>query len=270
MEINHPNNQTKVIFIKEGNKQIFGDKIDFNYYESKFSFKDSEDISQSNTFRPISIEKIKYPKEWTVSSLQNFFIKASKETRELPLYAINAKNMNNIEDLRNSEDIYKQLLILYEKTSQNDVSFNADLIKSFNEQFERMTNNLIFSNIMFKEGVLPKKLKIFANKSELPIKQYIIYPELLKIKELYENQWNNNNYQLKENKDNNFNNNIEFEQNIEIEKNKNEDKKIDKEKPLSDYLIKFKKKEILNEKKKEPNNLDQNNNITYNINKQKF
>ena len=30
---------------------------------------------------------------------------------------------------------------------------------TFNDQFTKMTNNLLFSNIMFKEGILPKKLK---------------------------------------------------------------------------------------------------------------
>ena len=124
-------------------------------------------------------------------------MKASKETRELPLYAINAKIMNNIDDLRESEELYKQLLNLYEKTQEEDNSFIGDLINSFNEQFEKMTNNFIFSNIMFKDGVLPKKLKVVSNESELSNKQYIIYPGLTKVKRLSEKQWNINDPLLK-------------------------------------------------------------------------
>ena len=55
--IDYPNNQRKAIIIKEGNKPIFSDKTDINYYESQFSSKNFKNVAKSETFRPISIKK---------------------------------------------------------------------------------------------------------------------------------------------------------------------------------------------------------------------
>ena len=61
--------------------------------------------------------------------------------------------------LNETEKLYVKLLDLFEMTPIKDDSYIGDLIITFNEQFTKMTNNLLNSNIRFKEGVLPKKLK---------------------------------------------------------------------------------------------------------------
>ena len=194
--ISLPKGQRKAIIIKDGCNPIFSESLDIKYYSSQISLNKNEDFVKLNTFKTGSIPNIEYPEKWTISSLKDFFMKVAKDTRELPIYAIYAKIINNNKDLKESEELYKKLLNLYEKTPEKDDSFISDLIFSFNDQFEKMTINLIHSNIIFKEGVLPKKLKI--KKSELEsYSQYIISPKLLKIKELREKQWDIKKPQLK-------------------------------------------------------------------------
>ena len=73
-------------------------------------------------------------------------------------------------------------------TPIKDDSYIGELIMTFNEQFTKMTNNLLNSNIRFKEGVLPKKLKTDSIKLTESNKQYIISPKQLNINELPEKQ----------------------------------------------------------------------------------
>ena len=58
---------------------------------SKTSLEKGQDLSNINTFKTETIQDIKYPAYWSISSLNEFFIKSLKLTRELPLFAISAK-----------------------------------------------------------------------------------------------------------------------------------------------------------------------------------
>ena len=87
---------------------------------------------------------------WSIFSLNDFFMKSIKLTRELPLFAISAKLEKNTQSLNDTEKLYIKLLDLFETTPQKDESFVAELVLTFNDQFTKMTNNLIFSNIIFK------------------------------------------------------------------------------------------------------------------------
>ena len=117
---------------------------------------------------------------------------AIKQTRELPLFTISAKIEKDDKGLNEAEKLYVKLLDLFEMTPIKDDSYIGDLIMTFNEQFTKMTNNLLNSNIRFKEGVLPKKLKTDSIKFTESNKQYIISPKQLNINELPEKQWESN------------------------------------------------------------------------------
>ena len=183
-----PKTQNRAIILKEKTNSLLSDKIDTDYSLSKSSLNQGEDLSNISTFKTDTIPDIIYPPEWSIFSLNDFFMKSIKETRELPLFAISAKLEKNSNSLQQTEKLYVKLLDLFEKTPEVDDSYIGELILTFNEQFTKMTNNLIKSKIMFKEGVLPKKLKTDPSKGELN-KQYIIYPKELAINELVEKQW---------------------------------------------------------------------------------
>ena len=292
--LNSSKQKSKAIIIKEGNISLMSEDIKQDFSLSKELIKKEVYVGNTKIFKTCEIQDISYPKEWTISSLQNFYNEIIKITRELPLYAISAKIEKNEVKLRKTEKIYLKLLNIYEKTPENDDSFISDLVLDFTEQFKKITINLINSNIRFGE-ILPKKLKLtnFKKDSDLYNEQYIIYPKKKKIFELNEKQWeindkNNKKYNNQnENMDdylkeyyftsNNFISNandslyeieqvkekdIEMPQNLKEEKsNENENKEIpnfiNKEK-LEDFIIKQK----LNENtKKNFENINENQNI---------
>ena len=187
-----PKPQNKAIIIKEGSNSLLSDKITTNYSLSKSSLNKGEDLENISTFKTEIIQDITYPQEWSILSLNDFFMKSIKETRELPLFAISAKLEKNTNSLQLTEKLYVKLLDLFEKTPEKDDSYLGELILNFNDQFTKMTNNLLNSNIIFKEGVLPKKLKINTNQSGEINKQYIIFPKEVINNELQEKQWETN------------------------------------------------------------------------------
>ena len=63
----------------------------------------------------------------------------------------------------------------------------------------KWTNNLLYSNIIFKEGVLLKKLKTNPSKFREINKQYIISPKEVILNELNEKQWEANNININNN-----------------------------------------------------------------------
>jgi hypothetical protein len=189
---NLPKSKNKVIIYKEGGKSLLSDKTDTNFDLSKSSLKLGEDLSNTSTFKAELIQNIKYPDKWSILSLNEFFMKSIKLTRELPLFAISAKIENNSQSLNETEKLYVKLLDLFEKCPEKDESFIGELVMTFNEQFTKMTNNLLNSNIMFKEGVLPIKLKTSTNKLAQSNKQYIIVPKEIPIIEIQEKHWESN------------------------------------------------------------------------------
>ena len=84
---------------------------------------------------------------------------AIKQIRELPLFIISAKIEKDNKALNETEKLYVKLLDLFEITLIKDDYYIGELIMTFNEQFTKMINNLLNSNIRFKKGLLPKKLK---------------------------------------------------------------------------------------------------------------
>jgi len=193
-----PKTKKKAIIYKEGGKSLLSDKTDTNFSLSASSLNKGEDLSKISTFKAELIQDIIYPPKWSIFSLNDFFMKSIKLTRELPLFAISAKLENNIQSLNKTEKLYIKLLDLFETTPQKDESFIGELVLTFNDQFTKMTNNLIFSNIMFKEGILPKKLKTNTDKLGQSNKQYIIVPKEINLNEPNEKQWESN--FIKENK----------------------------------------------------------------------
>ena len=182
-------NQNKAIIVKKGINFLLSEKITINYSLSISFLNKKEDLGNISTFKTESIQDISYPKEWSISSLNVFFMKSIKETRELPLFAISAKLNNN--NLDKTEKLYIKLLDLYENTPETDDLFIGELILTFNDQFTKMANNLLNSNIMFKEGVLPKIKSNPTKKGEIN-KQYIISPKEIIVIEFIENQWETN------------------------------------------------------------------------------
>ena len=184
---NLPKAQNKAIIYKEG-KSLLSDKINTDFSLSNSSLNQGQDLAKINIFKTEIIPDITFPKEWSFLSLKDFFMKIIKVTREIPLFAISAKLENNNNRLQQTEKLYLKLLDLFENAPEVDDSYIGELILTFNEQFTQLTNNLIKSNIMFKEGVLPKKLEINPNKLGEINKQYIIYPKEY-INQLQEKQW---------------------------------------------------------------------------------
>ena len=136
-----------------------------DYSLSKTSFKKEVKTENTKIFKTGEIQDIIFPKNWTIFSLKNFYNEIIKITRELPLYAISAKIEKNEIRLSKTEKIYLNLLSIYEKTSENDDSFISELVKDFNEQFEKMTNNFINSNIVFDGTIRHKQsfdIQIFS------------------------------------------------------------------------------------------------------------
>ena len=223
--------EIKAVIIKEGNdKNIYltSKNIDPNYSLSQSSLDKEEVSDKATSFKTEEIQDITYPQEWSINSLSNFFMKSIKETRELPLFILNAKLENNNNKLEKTQKLYVKLLDLYENTPEVDDSFIGDLILTFNEQFEKMTNNLLYSNIYFSEGVLPKKLKIIPKRTAELNKQYIIFPKEAINNEIPEKTWEiqnlNNGQKLKGNKKleikNYINQNLNISENDLIDINK--------------------------------------------------
>ena len=157
---NLPKPQNKSIIILEGNKALLSDNINTDFSLSKSSLNLGEDLSNINIFKTEIIQDFKYPPKWSIVSLNDFFMNAIKQTRELPLFTISAKIEKDDKGLNETEKLYVKLLDLFENTPIKDDSYIGELIMTFNEQFTKMTNNLLNSNIRFKEGVLPKKLRL--------------------------------------------------------------------------------------------------------------
>ena len=157
---NLPKPQNKSIIILEGNKALLSDNINTDFSLSKSSLNLGEDLSNINIFKTEIIQDFKYPSKWSIFSLNDFFMNAIKQTRELPLFTISAKIEKDDKGLNETEKLYVKLLDLFEITPIKDHSYIGELIMTFNEQFTKMTNNLLNSNIRFKEGVLPKKLRL--------------------------------------------------------------------------------------------------------------
>ena len=187
-----PKNKNKAIIFKEGGKSLLSDKTVTNYALSASSLNKGEDLSKISTFKAELIQDIIYPPKWSIFSLNDFFMKSIKLTRELPLFAISAKLENNTQSLNETEKLYVKLLDLFETTPEKDESFIGELVMTFNDQFTKMTNNLLFSNIMFKEGILPKKLKTTTDKMTQETKQYIIIPKETVLNDTPEKQWESN------------------------------------------------------------------------------
>ena len=198
--------KSKAIVYKEGGKILLSDKTDTNFELSKISQNKGEDLAYMNKFKTDLIQDLIYPPVWSISSLNDFFMKSIKLTRELPLFAISAKLENNTIRLRETEKLFIKLLDLYENTPEKNDSLISELIITFNEQFTKMTNNLLKSNIIPKEGTLPNKLKIDINES-IQSKQYVIIPKQDNINEIPEIQWeSNSNHRIKYTKKNELSN----------------------------------------------------------------
>ena len=183
------NNSEKAIIFKEGMKPLFSDKINTNYDVFKSSLNEGENLAKINIFKTDSIQDINFPPNWSIFSLNDFFIQLIKLTRELPLFAISAKIENDKDSINKTEKLYIKLLDLFESIPEEDESFIGDKTKAFNDEFTKMTNNLINSNIIFKEGVIPKKLKTNQENSATLNKQYIILPKEKSLDAVPENQW---------------------------------------------------------------------------------
>ena len=273
-----PKTQNKAIIFKEGKKSILSDKINTDYSLSKSSLNKGEDLANISIFKTEVIQDITYPSEWSIFSLNDFFMKSIKETRELPLFAISAKLENNVNGLNQTENLYIKLLDLYENTPEEDESYIGELILTFNDQFTKMTNNLLNSNIFFKEGVLPKKLRTDPNKLGEINKQYIITPKEIKINELPEKQWDSNAININKNvkksnidsnqfiKTNLFvsNENIKgvtkniLEEKEKLKREEEERKKREKQKLLEKRKsLKRDESKIFEDEKKEPNKKDE-------------
>jgi MoxR-like ATPase len=193
-----PKLKNKAIIYKEGGKSLLSDKTNTNFALSTSSLNKGEDLSKISNFKAELMHDLKYPPKWSILSLNDFFMKSIKLTRELPLFAISAKLENNTQSLNNTEKLYVKLLDLFQTTPEKDESFIGELVMTFNDQFTKMTNNLLFSNIMFKEGILPKKLRTNTDKLAQSNKQYIIIPKEVYLNDVQEKQWETN--FIKENK----------------------------------------------------------------------
>ena len=90
-----PKLKKKAIIFKEGGKSLLSDKTDTNFTLSTSSLNKGEDLTKISTFKAELIQDIVYPPKWSIFSLNDFFMKSIKLTRELPLFAISAKLENN-------------------------------------------------------------------------------------------------------------------------------------------------------------------------------
>ena len=119
----------------------------------------------------IIIKEINYPDNYNLLKLINFYSNCINTIRELPLYIVSS--LDNKDNLKKAEKIYLQLLVIYNLISKNDESLLCNLIKSFSDSFEKMTNNLIKSKVNL-ENLLPSKFII--NNNEINDKEYIKIP----------------------------------------------------------------------------------------------
>ena len=113
-----PTNQNKAIIYKEGANSLLSDKITADFSLSKSSLNKGEDLTNISIFKTEIIPNIIYPPEWSIFSLNDFFIKSIKSIRELPLFAISAKLENNKEGLKQTEKLYIKLLDLFENSPE--------------------------------------------------------------------------------------------------------------------------------------------------------
>jgi hypothetical protein len=168
-----PSTQNKAIIYKEGTNSLLSDKITADFSLSKSSLNKGEDQANISTFKTETIPKIIYPSEWSIFSLNDFFIKSIKGTRELPLFAISAKLENDTDGLNQTEKLYIQLLDLFENSPEVDDSLIGELIMTFNDQFTKMTNNLLNSNIIFNS----KKWKKHSSNENKKFYEHVIMNE---------------------------------------------------------------------------------------------
>ena len=89
-----PSPQKKAIIFKEPNNSFLSDNTKTDYSLSKTSLDIGNDLGNIRTFKTEIIQDIIYPSEWSIISLNDFFMKSIKNTRELPLFAINSKKEN--------------------------------------------------------------------------------------------------------------------------------------------------------------------------------
>ena len=190
LNIKLPEKQVKSIIIKEDNTCVFSDKFDTDYSLSKSKdLNENEEELNVINFKTGLINDISFPNEWSIFSLKEFYMKCIKITRELPLYAVSAKKEKNTEMLRKTEELYSKLLELYKNTPDNDESFLQEFVLDFNEQFRKMTSNLINSNVKFDAGILPKKFKSEKKNKKKLNEQYIIEPKISIKNYIPEKQW---------------------------------------------------------------------------------
>ena len=133
----------------------------------------------------IIIKEINFPDIYNLNKLINFYNNCINTIRELPLFIVNS--LNNKDNLKIAEQIYLKLLVIYNGIEKNDESLFCNLIKSFSDSFEKMTNNLIKSKVDLKE-LLPSKFKINVN--EQSDKEYIKIPKKNSIELIRFLYWN--------------------------------------------------------------------------------
>ena len=189
LENNNYEKQGKAIIIKEDNSSVFSENFERDLSLSKSSLSKNEVSTNIINFKTGIIDDISIPEEWSIFSLKEFYMKCIKLIRELPLYAINAKKENNEEKLRKTEECYIKLLQIYKNIPEQDNSFLGEYVMAFNDQFKKVTNNLINSNVKFDEGILPNKFELEEQTPEKLNEQYIIKPKLTINANLLEKQW---------------------------------------------------------------------------------
>ena len=141
------------ILPKINKKQLFIRKEANPSYQIKqilISHYKGEDLSKISTFKTELIQDIIYPPKWSIFSLNDFFMKSIKLTRELPLFAISAKLENNTHNLNETEKLYVKLLDLFETTPEKDESFVVELVMTFNDPFKNEIHiSFNFPNLFF-------------------------------------------------------------------------------------------------------------------------
>ena len=145
-----PKIKKKAIIYKEGGKSLLSDKTDTNFSLSTSPLNKGEDLSKISTFKTELIQDIIYHPKWSIFSLNDFFMKSIKLTRELPLFAISAKLENNTHNLNETEKLYVKLLDLFETTPEKDESFVVELVMTFNDPFKNEIHiSFNFPNLFF-------------------------------------------------------------------------------------------------------------------------
>ena len=181
--------QGKSLIIKEDKSFAFSEKFDRDLSLSKSSLKKNEDFSNTINFKTGFIDDISIPEKLSIFSLKEFYMKSIKIIRELPLFAINAKIEKNEKKLRKTEEIYVKLLQIYRSVPEQDFSLLGEYVMSFNDQFRKVTSNLMNSNVKFDKDIIPNKFKLEEQTPNKLNEQYIIMPKQSIISNLIEKPW---------------------------------------------------------------------------------